>query len=60
MMYLSEPVMNGSLVYLDCDHPFTTLNDTDIAIAHEGMFECYPKHQCLFPLVPLTSVNDEM
>ena len=63
MMYLSEPVVtraNGSLVYLDCDHPFTTLNDTDIAIVHEGTFECYPKHQCLFPLMPLTSVNDKM
>ena len=60
--YLSQPVtmMNGSIVSLDCDHPFVTLNDTDIAIAHEGKFECYPKNQCLFPLMPLTSVNDEM
>ena len=62
MTYLSQPVtmMNGNLVSLDCGHPFATLNVTDIAIAYEGKFECYPKHQCLFPLMPLTSVNDEM
>ena len=63
MMYLSQPVvtmMNTSLVRLDCDHQFATLNVADIAIAHEGKCECYPKHQCLFPLMPLTSANDEM
>ena len=46
--------------HLDCEHRFAKLNVTDIAIAHEGTFESCPKHQCLFPLMPLTSVNNKM
>ena len=65
MTYLSQPVvtmMNASLepAPLDCGHQFVKLNVTDIAIAHEGTFESCPKHQCLFPLMPLTSVNNKM
>ena len=66
MTYLSQPVVTmmdastGELKSLDCDHQFAKLNVTDIAIAHEEVFESCPKHQCLFPFMPLTSVNNKM
>ena len=34
-------------------------NTMDTAVAYEGMFGSCPEAQCLFPLTPLPSVNNE-
>ena len=59
--YLSQPVaIDGDFIdNVDCSHPFVIQNTMDTAIAYEGIFGCCPVSQCLFPLTPLPSVNNE-
>ena len=59
--YLSQPVAieDGLIDNLMCSHPFVKQNTMDTAIAYEGMFGSCPESQCLFPLTPLPSVNNE-